>query len=124
MSGQNYKLSPQFDRPYKILSKLSKHKYHVKHLINGTEKSYHVDRIKPFSSDENAELQKHRFLEESESESDEESDNESSNDESESDEQTDVTDRQTQRQSNRLRNQPRINYDENHIHISSLIRGM
>ena len=97
----------------RIVSKLSKHKYRVKHLINGTEKNYHVDRIKTFSSDEEIELQKHRFLEESESESEEESENESSNDESESDEQTDVTDRQTHRRSNRLRNQPRINYEEN-----------
>ena len=113
LSGQNYKLSPQFDGPYKIMRKLSKHKYLVKHLLHGTEKRYHVDRIKPFSSDENVELRKQQFLEESESESDDESEDETSSEERESDKQTDVTDRQMHRQSNRLRNQPRMNYDEN-----------
>ena len=112
LSGQNYKLSPQFDGPYRIMKKLSKHKYLVKHLVHGTEKRYHIDRIKPFSSDENVELRKQQFLEERESESDNESDDKTSSEENYSDEQTDVTDRQMHRESNRLRNQPRINYDE------------
>ena len=57
LGGLDYKLSAQFDGPYKILGKLSKRKYLVKHLLNGKERKFHADRIKVFSSTEAEELE-------------------------------------------------------------------
>ena len=106
------------------VKKLSKHKYLVKHLLNGKERKYHADRIKIFSSTEAEELEKHEFLEESEDEDDLESEQEEETNDSDSEinRPTDVENQSKQKRDKRFRQLPRKNYDEGQYTFFKCIR--
>ena len=123
LGGANYKLSAKFDGPYKVIQKLSKHKYLVKHLLSGKERKYHVDRLKIFSSTESRELNKHEFLEETDSENEDESELEDSSDsDSDKDIQTDIENQPIARRDGRLRPLSRKNYEEGQFTFYRCVR--
>ena len=124
LGGVNYKLSAKFDGPYKVIQKLSKHKYLVKHLLSGKERKYHVDRLKIFSSTESRELDKHEFLEETDSDEVESELEDSSDSDSDKDRQTDVENQPTARRDNRLRQLPQKNYEEGQFTFLSVLKNV